>query len=137
MGKIFPYTAEEFEKLKQRVFSCKRPRKSKQDFLDNLTLLHAQSDTPFEVSEDATDEEKDADRIRRLQVPTTRRRLIFSIWPRDPKVKPLLPENSKLGKMAANEIQHWGATLFDSYHLRRRADFGGLQSTSTGSKLAA
>ena len=70
-GKDFPYTAEEFEKLKQQAFSCKRPRKSKQDFLDHLTLLHAQSDTPSEVSEDATDEEKEAVRIRRLQAPTT------------------------------------------------------------------
>ena len=136
-GKDFPYTPEEFEKLKHQAFSCKRPRKSKQDFLDHLTLLHAQSDTPSEVSEDATNKEKEADRIRHLQAPTTRRRFIFSIWPRDPKRKPLLPENSKLGKMAANEIQHWGATLFDFHHVRRRADFGGLQSTSTGSKLAA
>ena len=39
--------------------------------------------------------------------------------------------------MAANEIQHWGAMLFDFYHVRRRAYFGGLQSTSTGSKLVA
>ena len=104
-------------------FSCKRPRKSKQDFLDHLTLLHAQSNTPSEVSEDATDEEKEADRIRRLQAPTTRRRFIFCIWPCDPKGKPLLPEDSKTGKMAANGIQHWGATLFDFYHVRRRADF--------------
>ena len=48
-----------------------------------------------------------------------------------------MPENSKLGKMAANGIQHWGATLFDFYHVPRRAHFGGLQSTSTGSKLVA
>ena len=39
--------------------------------------------------------------------------------------------------MAANGIQHWGAALFDFYHVRRRAYFGGLQSTSTGSKLVA
>ena len=39
--------------------------------------------------------------------------------------------------MAANGIQNWGATLFDFYHVRRRAHFGGLQSTSTGSKLEA
>ena len=89
--KDFPHTPEEFEKLKQQVFSCEQSRQSKQDFLDHLTLLHAQSDTPSEVSEDATDEEKEADRIRRLQAPTTRRRFIFSIWPRDPKGKPLLP----------------------------------------------
>ncbi|EDR00143.1 uncharacterized protein LACBIDRAFT_314667 [Laccaria bicolor S238N-H82] len=38
--------------------------------------------------------------------------------------------------MAANEIQHWGATLFDFYYVRRMPDFGGLQTTSTGSKLA-
>ena len=50
---------------------------------------------------------------------------------------PLLPENNKLGKLAANGIQHWGATLFDFYHVRRRAHFGGLQSTSIGSKLVA
>ena len=39
--------------------------------------------------------------------------------------------------MAANGIQHWGATLFDFYHVQRMRDFGGLQMTSTGSKLAA
>ena len=50
--------------------------------------------------------------------------------------KPLLPENSKLGKMAANGIQHWVATVFDFYHVRRTPNFGGLQSMSTGSKLA-
>ena len=32
-GKDFPYIAEEFEKLKQQAFSCKRPRKSKQNSL--------------------------------------------------------------------------------------------------------
>ena len=69
--KDFSYTAAELEKLKQKAFSCKRPHKSKHDFLDHLTLLHAQSDTPSEVSEDATDEEKEADRIRRLQAPIT------------------------------------------------------------------
>jgi len=39
--------------------------------------------------------------------------------------------------MAANEIQHWGATLFDFYHVRHTPDSGALQTTSTGSKLAA
>ena len=39
--------------------------------------------------------------------------------------------------MAANGIPHWGATLFDFHHVRRRANFGGLQSTSTRSKLVA
>ena len=136
-GKDFPYTPKEFEKLKQEVFNSKRPRKSKQDFFDHLILLHAQSDTPSEVSEHATDKEKEADRIRRLQAPTTRHRFVFSTWPRDPKGKPITPDNSKLGKMTANEIQHWGATLFDFYHVRRMPHFGGLQTTSTGSKLAA
>jgi len=69
-GKRFPYTAGEFEQLKQQVSKSNRPRKSKQDFLDHLTLLHAQSDTPSKVSENATDKEKEADRIRRLQAPT-------------------------------------------------------------------
>ena len=100
-GKDFPCTPEEFEKIKQEVSSCKRPSKPKEDFLDHLTVLHAQSDTPSEVAEDATDKEKEADRICRLQAPTTRRQFIFSIWPRNPKGKPLLPKNSKLGKMAA------------------------------------
>ena len=39
--------------------------------------------------------------------------------------------------MAANEIQHWGAMLFDFYHVQRTPNFAGLQSTSTLSKLAA
>jgi hypothetical protein len=136
-GKDFPYTPEEFEKLKQEVFNSKRPRKSKQDFFDHLILLHAQYDAPSEVSENATDKEKEANRIRRLQSPNTRHRFVFSTWPRDPKGKPITPGNSKLGKMAANEIQHWGATLFNFYYVRRMPDFGGLQTTSTGSKLAA
>jgi len=136
-GRLFPYTAGEFEQLKQQVSKSKRPRKSKQDFLDHPTLLHAQSDTPSKVSENATDKEREADRIRRLQAPTTRRRFVCSTWPRDPKGKELFLENSKLGKMVANEIQHWGATLFDFYHVRHTPDSGALQTTSTGSKLAA
>ncbi|EDR01050.1 uncharacterized protein LACBIDRAFT_312612 [Laccaria bicolor S238N-H82] len=118
-GKDFPYTPEESKKLKEQVFSCKRPHKSRQDSLDRLTLLHTQS-------------EKIAS--SRHQAPTTRHRFIFSTWPRDPKGKPLLSENSMLGKMVANEVQHWGATLFDFYHVRRMHNFGGLQLTSTGSK---
>ncbi|EDR01872.1 uncharacterized protein LACBIDRAFT_332840 [Laccaria bicolor S238N-H82] len=107
-GKDFPYTPEESKKLKEQVFSCKRPHKSRQDSLDRLTLLHTQS-------------EKIAS--SRHQAPTTRHRFIFSTWPRDPKGKPLLSENSMLGKMVANEVQHWGATLFDFYHVRRMHNF--------------
>ena len=47
-----------------------------------------------------------------------------------------MPEDSKTGKMAANEIQHWGATLFDFYHVQRMPDFGGLQMKANGEDYA-
>lgn len=68
----------------------------------------------------------------------TRRRFIFQEWPRDPKSnQSLTPENSKMGKMASNGIQIWGATLRDFYTVHRLPSLINLRTHSSGSKLAA
>ena len=103
--------------------------KTKQDLLEALILHHA---TPH-----IGDEKKATDREHLLNAKTTRWRVVFSHWPRDPKGKDITPENSQLGKMAPNEQQIWGATLFDFYTVHRIPELHGLISFSSGSKLSA
>jgi hypothetical protein len=110
--------------------------KTKQEFLEDMILRHA-TRTKVTSAPDATDEEKAADRLRVLNDRTTRWRNIFLDWPRDPKGKAITPENSALGKMAPNNSQLWGATLFDFYSTRRFPDIMNLVTFSSGSKLAA
>ncbi|KAJ2915526.1 hypothetical protein MD484_g4875, partial [Candolleomyces efflorescens] len=92
--------------------------------------------TERKVGPNATDDEKAADRERRLAAPTTKHRKVFSEWPRDPNGPILRPEESKLGKMLGNKVQFWGATLMDFYYVRRIPDCPNLATISTGSKLA-
>ena len=66
----------------------------------------------------------------------TTRRHIYRSWPRDPMGEKILPENSCLGKMSSNEIQFWGATLWDFYWVHRMPNVPNLISISTGSKLS-
>ena len=66
----------------------------------------------------------------------TVRRRIYRSWPRDPTGDKLLPENSCLGKMTSNEIQFWGATLWDFYWVHRMPNVPNLITVSTGSKLS-
>jgi hypothetical protein len=66
----------------------------------------------------------------------TIRRHIYRSWPRDPTGEKLLPENSCLGKMTSNEIQFWGATLWDFYWVHRMPNVPNLITISTGSKLS-
>lgn len=113
-----------------------RPLRTAQEYLDIVALYQAEHATPPAVGPDATEEEKAADRERRLAAPTTKHRRIFSTWPRDPNGLTIRPENSKLGKMAPNKVQFWGATLFDFFYVRRIPDCPYLATISTGSKLS-
>ncbi|KAF8799148.1 hypothetical protein BYT27DRAFT_7121604 [Phlegmacium glaucopus] len=113
------------------------PIKTKQELLEEIILQFSRYKSPPLVSEDATDEEKRADRERRLNAKSTRWRIIFSSWPRDPKGKNITTESSQPGKMVPNGSQIWGATLFDFYSVRRLPNFMHLVTYSSGSKLAA
>ena len=66
----------------------------------------------------------------------TVKRRVYRNWPRDPKGRHILPENSCPGKMTSNGIQFWGATLWDFFSVYRFPDLEQLMSVSTGSKLA-
>lgn len=72
-----------------------------------------------------------------LEAWTTRKRLVFNSWLRDPKGKDIRPKNSFLGKMTSNNLQLWGATLNDFYYVQRVPEIKNYLSISTGSKLAA
>ena len=91
------------------------------------------------MSKDTTDEEleKASNRRRILYAKTTRWRLVFSKWPY-PNGKDILSpaESSALGKMAPNNIEIWGATLFDFYHVKSLPESVDNILLS-GSKLAA
>lgn len=113
----------------------KRPLRTAQGYLDVVALYQSEHATPPAVKPNATEEQKAADRERRLAAPTTKHRRIFSQWPRDPNGGTIRPENSKLGKMAPNRVQFWGATLFDFFYVRRIPDCPYLATISTGSKL--
>jgi hypothetical protein len=114
----------------------KKPIKDKKELLEHIILKHATSKKLI-GSPDATDEEKAENRQRILNAKTTRWRIIFSKWPRDPKGKFITPTNSALGKMAPNNAQLWGATLFDFYTVNRLPETKNLVTLSSGSKLAA
>ena len=107
--------------------------KSKRQFIEHVILKNEYKGLS---SPDATEEEKAADRQSFLNKKTTRWRRVFSRWPRDPKGKHIRPENSGTGKMAPNEAQLWGATIFNFYATRRFPDIPGLATYSSGSKLA-
>lgn len=123
-----------YSKSAAELLDC--PLRTAQEYLDVVALYQSEHATPPKVGEDATEEEKAADRERRLAAPTTKHRRIFSTWPRDPNGPVIRPENSKLGKMAPNKVQFWGATLFDFFYVRRIPDCPYLATISTGSKLS-
>ncbi|KIM37319.1 hypothetical protein M413DRAFT_31029 [Hebeloma cylindrosporum] len=110
--------------------------KSRQDFLDEMILKHAQHDTPSKLPPSATPEQIAEERERRLNALTTRHRVIFSQWPRDPDTKNFIkPDNSLIGKTAGNGLQLWGATMFDFYAVLRHPSIPNLRTLSVGSKL--
>ena len=110
--------------------------KSRQDFLDEMTLRHAHHDTPSKLPPSATPEQIAKERERRLNALTTRHRVVFSQWPRDPDTKEFIkPDNSLVGKTAGNGLQLWGATMFDFYAVLRHPSIPNLRTLSVGSKL--
>jgi hypothetical protein len=112
--------------------------KTHQDFLDEMTLFFADEDTPSKLPPNPTDEQRAAERQRRLNALTTRHRIIFSTWPRDPQTKHVIKsgsENTIIGKTAIEGHQLWGASLFDFYKVYRHPSMTWLQTLSTSSKL--
>lgn len=110
--------------------------KSRQDFLDEMTLKHAHHDTPSKLPPSATPEQIAEERERRLNALTTHHRVVFSQWPRDPDTKEFIkPDNSLVGKTAGNGLQLWGATMFDFYAVLRHPSIPNLRTLSVGSKL--
>ncbi|KAG2338241.1 hypothetical protein BDR05DRAFT_940720, partial [Suillus weaverae] len=62
-------------------------------------------------------------------------RIIFRVWPRDPKGQAIKPSPLR-GKEAGNGLDLWGATLYDFYHVRRLPTVENYITNSTGSRLA-
>ena len=110
--------------------------KSRQDFLDEMTLMHAHHDTPSKLPPSATMAQIAQERKRRLNALTTRHRVVFSQWPRDPDTNHIIKaNNSVVGKTAGNGLQLWGATMFDFYAVLRHPLNPNLRTLSVGSKL--
>ena len=126
------------EKAKEPPLGAKKRvvLKSRQDFLDEMILKNAQHDTPSKLPPSVTLEQIAEERQRRLNALTTRHRVIFSQWPRDPDTKEFIkPENSLVGKTTGNGLQLWGATMFDFYTVLRHPSIPNLRTLSVGSKL--
>jgi hypothetical protein len=126
------------EKAKEPPLGAKKyvVIKSRQDFLDEMTLRHAHHNTPSKLPPSATPEQIAKERERRLNALTTRHRVVFSQWPRDPDTKEFIkPDNSLVGKTAGNGLQLWGATMFDFYAVLRHPSIPNLRTLSVGSKL--
>ncbi|KAH7925677.1 hypothetical protein BV22DRAFT_1128823 [Leucogyrophana mollusca] len=68
-----------------------------------------------------------------------RNRVVFRAWTRDPAGQNIVPLSADevRGKQTSNGLDLWGATLYDFYRVRRIPDLRTLQTTSTGSRLAA
>ena len=125
------------DKLSLEHWKEKKQIKDTKELLEEFILEHAMSKEIISSS-DTTDEEKETNRRRILYAKTTRWRIIFSEWPRDPvgKYTVSLAENSALGKMAPNNADLWGATLFDFFYVKPLPESKDL-IFSSGSKLAA
>ena len=142
MGTLSPKTKDYLstfeEKAKEPPLGAEKyvVIKSRQDFLDEMTLKHAHHDTPSKLPPSATPEQIAEERERRLNALTTHHRVVFSQWPRDPDTKEFIkPDNSLIGKTAGNGLQLWGATMFDFYAVLRHPSIPNLRTLSVGSKL--
>ena len=119
----------------------KKSIKDTKEFLEEIILKYAMWKKEIVSSpDDTTDEEKKTNRQRILNAKSTRWRIIFSKWPRDPQRQDISPlaGDSALGKMAPNtgDIQLWGATLFDFYYVKPPLESKNFPFSS-GSRLAA
>jgi hypothetical protein len=109
--------------------------KDEKEFLEQIILKHAKSEEIID-SPDATDEEKAANRQRILNAKTTRWRIIFSQWPRNPEGKRITPKNLSGSSAESINAHPWGATLFDFYSVKPLPESTNL-AFSSGSTLAA
>ncbi|KAH7915961.1 hypothetical protein BJ138DRAFT_1140844 [Hygrophoropsis aurantiaca] len=65
-----------------------------------------------------------------------RRRVVFRLWPRDPKGKMIPPSALRArGKMASNGLDLWGGTLYDFFHVYRMPGDLHTRTTTTSSQL--
>ncbi|KAF9483235.1 hypothetical protein BDN70DRAFT_342828 [Pholiota conissans] len=108
-------------------------------FFEDLILSSATYDTPCKIDmATATDEEKAAERKRRLYSRRTHHRFVFQDWPRDPNGKPVMKDGpERKGKQTSNGLEIWGATLFDFYMFRRFPEQKSGVTFSSGSRIAA
>ncbi|KAI6101863.1 hypothetical protein F5141DRAFT_273012 [Pisolithus sp. B1] len=67
-----------------------------------------------------------------------KKRAVFRVWPRDPKGKVIIPnETLRGGKVAPNGILSWGATLYDFYSIKPIPDNPYAITYLSGSRIAA
>ncbi|KAI6124329.1 hypothetical protein EDD17DRAFT_1486068 [Pisolithus thermaeus] len=67
-----------------------------------------------------------------------KKRALFRVWPRDPKGKVIIPnETLRGGKVAPNGILSWGATLYDFYSIKPMPDNPYAITYLSGSRIAA
>jgi hypothetical protein len=126
--------AEKFKAKSKEEIDDKQPARPRQEYLDFMALWH--SGTKPSVGPDATAEEKEEDRHRRLCALSTKHRKVFSTWPRDPDGKVFGPgETAGTGKQAPNGIEAWGNSLFDFYHVARIPAVENYITYSTSSRL--
>lgn len=103
--------------------------RSSRDFLKHAVLRHA----GFTKDYDSDDDEDLLAVEKILAKRSTRTRLVFCQWPRDPKGERI---ETPSGKHTPNGLP-WGATLFDFYMVNRAPSLQGIMTVTTGSKLAA
>ncbi|KAF8894951.1 hypothetical protein CPB84DRAFT_1710693 [Gymnopilus junonius] len=118
--------------------SSAKQTKTRRDFLEELIISTAPEEVrnKDKLTSTSTRDEVAAYRERVLNDKQTRHRFVFQRWSRDPNGAPIKPDNSKLGKMTPNNVQIWGATLFDFYTVNRIPSVPNLVTFSSGSKLA-
>jgi len=106
--------------------------KTREDFLEEIILLLA----PSNLSSNPTEEHHAEERQRLLNTLTTRHRIVFLSWPRDPRSRhiynPLSESCTTMGKAAIKGLHLWGASLFDFYGVQT---IDGRETVSTSSTL--
>lgn len=107
-------------------------------FLEDVIIARAPEAvrSRYRPAEPATPEQIEEYRQKVLNDPTTKHRLVFQQWPRDPEGAIITPVNSAAGKVAGNAQQIWGATLFDFYSVRRMPNVPNMMTYTSGSKMA-
>ncbi|KAH0583356.1 hypothetical protein H2248_008985 [Termitomyces sp. 'cryptogamus'] len=120
-----------FPKEEPRTFTAK-------DLIAILSLYNAsfkRDEASGESRMPTQAEASSSEALKILNGTSSRKRMVFRYWPRDPKGKNITPANTLPGKTAPNGLQLWGATIFDFYRVNRMPDVTSLSTITTGSKL--